>query len=415
LLPRWSRTRARLALSLNRYLGALAATQVFEEIVAFVDCPIELLLEASGLAPTFAMRDVARTPTRSFVAFAAETGRPAFETRDSNPSQGILTGCLLSILRAPGISARDLKQRLEVEILQLDAYLRAEVTNGLRDDSYFGRRGARLATTGKLRYALVPQDDRLSAQLARSPLLELVDLDDAEVRLERVDGRWFLTDDVHGTEPDSVLLALTARQLDRARAVLEHYYNYARPLHMAEDAEAPDALRISILACPPIDLGPAEASAAALDEIRPAAYAFAGPIHDVADGARVCFRITNTSEIPLRVALVNSAASGKVQFLGEQVIDPGRSHVFWAGGQLGKPFAMSLPEGETRAIDRLTALGTAQMTADLGYLRSSRTFADAIADRGGGTSRDIDLGLEEITLANELWAADRAIVRTRAR
>jgi hypothetical protein len=75
---------------------------------------------------------------------------------------------------------------------------------------------------------------------------------------------------------------------------------------------------------------------------------------------------------------------------------------------------MSLPRGATHAIDRLTALGTTQMTANLDHLRLDRTIADTVADRGGGVARDIDAGLDEITPGNELWAADRAIVRTHA-
>lgn len=418
LLSRWSPSLARLALSLDHFVSALAATGVFEEIVVFVDSQIDHAAPVIGLGPTFTMPSAARTPTRTFIAFTAESGRLAYETRDSSPSHGILTRCLLSILRAPGVSAHDLKRRLTAELPRLRPSLRAEVMNGLRDDSYFGRRGARFAETRRLRCGLVSKDERLHAMLAqsltRSPLLELVDPEDAEVRLEQVDGRWFVTDDVHGTEPDSVLLALTERQLDHARVVLEHYYRYAWPLRMAEAAEDAYALQISVLACPSIDLAPEQAQAADLDEIQPAAHSLGGPIHDLAVGARVCFRVTNISERPLRVALVNSAASGKVQILGEDVIDGRSQFIFWARGNLGKPFIMSLPPGATHAIDRLTALGTTQMTANLDHLRLDRTIADTVADRGGGVARDIDAGLDEITPGNEPWAADRAIVRTRA-
>jgi hypothetical protein len=69
----------------------------------------------------------------------------------------------------------------------------------------------------------------------------------------------------------------------------------------------------------------------------PTTAGFAG--YDVLEGARLCFRVRNGSREPLRVTLINAAASGHVQIVDEQSIDAGIAHTFWAHNTIGVPFA----------------------------------------------------------------------------
>jgi len=105
------------------------------------------------------------------------------------------------------------------------------------------------------------------------------------------------------------------------------------------------ALQISLLACPKDrNLTAAEAQAADLPE----AGATGELPYDLAADDKVCIRVRNTLSQCLRVTLLNSAACGKVQLLGDQIIDPKSFYVFWADNDLGVPFAMTPPAGATQ-------------------------------------------------------------------
>jgi hypothetical protein len=268
---------------------------------------------------------------------------------------------------------------------------------------------ARLVEAGpdaRLRCAAIPEQREISEAIAGSRLLELVTPDAAQVRLELADKRWLLTDDQHRAEPDApVLFALQPWELHRARALLEHYHAYARPLRMA--ARATDlAGELELRVLRGSEVRAEEAQAAGLpDAATPDGYRFT-----LEDGARVCFEVRNDSRHRLRVTLINAAASGKVQLLGDDVIEPGAFHRFWAHGNLGSPFVMTLPSGSRRGIDRLVAIGTTAMERDLGHLRLDRTFADAVkVEKGHGK----DLAAPPAPPPVELWTAAQVIVETR--
>jgi hypothetical protein len=141
LLAKWSRNLARLALSTDEYRGALGGMGLFEEIVISLDCCRTTVERAIGLPPTLTLRPAQRFATRTFIAYATEAGRSAFELPDHELWQGVFTRCLLSILRRSphGISAADLKRALEYEVASSGQ--QAHVVNGLLDGSMFGRRG----------------------------------------------------------------------------------------------------------------------------------------------------------------------------------------------------------------------------------------------------------------------------------
>ena len=143
LLAKWSQNLARLALSADEYRGTLSGMGLFEEIVISLDCCRTTAAHAIGLPPTITLQPQTRPcATRTFIAYATEARRSAFEAPDQNLWHGVFTQCLLAILRRSpnGISAADLKNALEYEISSSGQ--QAHVVNGLRDDSIFGRRGA---------------------------------------------------------------------------------------------------------------------------------------------------------------------------------------------------------------------------------------------------------------------------------
>jgi hypothetical protein len=145
LLAKWSDRLARLALSSESYSGTLGSAGLFDELAIFFDCCRSTAAGAIGLPPTITYHaSSAGRSTRTFLAYATEAGRSAFERPRSELWQGVFTHCLLTILRQSprGISASALKDRLECEVAEARAGQQAHVSNALRDDAQFGRRGA---------------------------------------------------------------------------------------------------------------------------------------------------------------------------------------------------------------------------------------------------------------------------------
>jgi hypothetical protein len=247
----------------------------------------------------------------------------------------------------------------------------------------------------------------VSEVVSKSALLEIVDPAHARVSLHQVDGHWVLSDSVHAPTIDEGLCVLRPHQLHRARDVLEHYFYYALPLRLAEAAvDLPGALELTVLSCPQ-RLSPAEAETADLAE---AATGRDGR-YDVAERTGLCFRVKNRSRHPLRITLVNAGASGRVHILDEQGVDAGHAHTFWADNTIGLPFEMSIPEGNSQAIDWLIAIGTTA-NRDVRHLRVDRSFADVLATTRG--DRDIR-GRKQQTFSAEMWTATQVIVKTRTR
>jgi caspase domain-containing protein len=260
----------------------------------------------------------------------------------------------------------------------------------------------------RLPYALIPPDPYLAEMLAPSPLLRLVPVDEAVVKLERQeDGRWIVTDAHHGTrEPDAVLFALQAAELDCVKAVLEHYYAYSRPLRMAKRlGDLPKPLSLRVLDSPR-SLAPAEAqTAASLSESRLGDNA----AYQLQSGQRVCMRVENTSVHRFRVTLVNVAASGRVQMLGDEIVAAGATHIFWANSELGAPFVMSPPRDSPHCIDRMVAIGRTAIAHDLGYLRLDRSFVQVIQrTRDAEAQKDL-----EVYAAPVHWTSAQAVIETR--
>lgn len=144
LLATWSRNLARLAMSSRGYSSELGSAGLFEELTIFLDCCRTTAVRVVGRAPaiTYEMKSQ-RCSTRTFVAYATEAGRAAFERAQGTLWQGAFTRCLLTILRrsSGGIDAGALKDQLECEVGEGRTGQHAHVINGLIDGAMFGRRG----------------------------------------------------------------------------------------------------------------------------------------------------------------------------------------------------------------------------------------------------------------------------------
>lgn len=260
----------------------------------------------------------------------------------------------------------------------------------------------RAGTGERLRFATIPRDPELEAALGRSGLLELADEGSAEVCVGRSGDHWIVTDDVHRGTPDLPALVRIPVGAHGAhglvRDVLEHYTRYRAPLRIAHRAiDLPGALGLELVQCPSHDLRGVEAQVADLPVVAmPRASAC-----DLTAGARVAFRVDNRASRPLRVTLVNCAASGRVQLLGDQAIEPYRSHVFWANGNLGQPFAMTPPNGSLRCIDRLVVIGRTALNRSLEFLRVDHGFLERARDA-------------VMTPPPEQWTATQVLIRTSA-
>jgi hypothetical protein len=258
----------------------------------------------------------------------------------------------------------------------------------------------RAGVTGVLRFATTPRNPELEAALGRSGLLELADERSAEVCVGRSGDHWIVTDDVHLGTPDLPALVripvgpLGAHGL--VREVLEHYTRYRTPLRIAHRAvDLPGALGLELVQSPPEDLRGVRAQVADL----PVIPMQRGNACDLAAGARVAFRVDNRAERTLRVTLVNCAASGRVQLLGDQAIEPYSSHVFWANGNVGQPFAMTPPKGSHRCLDRLVVIGRTALNRSLEFLRVDHGFLERARDA-------------VMTPPPEQWTTTQMLIRT---
>ncbi len=363
-----------------------------------------------------------------------DTGIPVSRSNDGYRIEigtlaGVTVGARLAVYEAQPVffprldSEEDRKER--VGLLRVIKADRAIVTAEAEGSAFKLPPGARarLVDPGqkeRLRYAMVPRNADVEKQLAGSPLLERVeDPVQADVRLELADGRWCVTDSIHGTgrakvpgtdrgDDTPVLFALLPAELDCARDVLEHYYLYSRPLRVAELADdLPGSLSLRVLQCPQGVVPASEAQTGALSE----APSRAAGSYRVPSGTLVCFEATNQSPHRLRVTLLNAAASGKVQLLGDEILDAGAQHVFWAGGALGSPFQMTPPRGLDRCIDRLVAIGRTSVGHDLSHLRVDRSFAEII-QRSRSAGRGAGARPGEKASVLEHWTASEVIVET---
>jgi hypothetical protein len=376
------------------------------------------------MAGNLARLVIAGPPVGDDMGLAIARSGPNAYRIDAGTLASVTAGAMLAVYgtappRFPALdSAEDLRARYGKVLLKVTHAERSTAVaeaDGPPFDLPPGAR-ARLVRPGapaRIRCALIPKDNALAASLSASPLLELV-AEEAkpQVRLEgSADGSWAITDDVHGAKPGyPALFTIQPHMKGRVRELLEHYFYYSLPLRMVTlCTDLEHALQTTLLSCPKgRKLSADEAQAADLPEVK-AGKEFP---YELTAGDEICIRIRNTSNQRLRVTLLNAAASGKVQLLGDGIIDGGSFYVFWAGNDLGFPFEMTPPEGATQSIDRLVAFGTTAFEKDIGYLRLDTTFAEiADPERRHGTPKDIN----DHRTSNpppEQWTVTETIIRT---
>jgi hypothetical protein len=253
--------------------------------------------------------------------------------------------------------------------------------------------------------------DAVVRVLTSSPLIEVVEEKLAQALLKAQDGSWDLVDDVHGAKPDyPALCKLTADQFDLAAAVMEQYFYYWLPLRMANSCkDLPGALQVSVLRCPrDRALTDDERSGTGLPEVGSGGEF----TYDLKAGELLAIRLRNRSEARLRVTLLNAAASGRVEYLGDQIIDGGAYYMFWRGNTIGAPFEAST-SGAAQGIDRLVAIGTTETGKDLKYLKVDSKFTEILQRSRGGVAKDLgdtDAGSPPV----ERWTASQVVMRCRA-
>ncbi len=150
-LAHWSSLRRRAALSVEAWLDVAVRSGVFDEVVFFLDCCRVWATRAVGLPPYIDFtKPVERVRgTRVFLAYATEFQRAASEVYGQHgETRGIFTRVLIDglegLARASNetITAASLKKYIEKATEQkareFGLHQRAEVVNGLGEESMFG-------------------------------------------------------------------------------------------------------------------------------------------------------------------------------------------------------------------------------------------------------------------------------------
>lgn len=333
----------------------------------------------------------------------------------------ITKGAVLAVygdqpLQFPPLGSAE-ERRARVGLVRVNAADLATATAVPEDRAFELPPGARGRLIGageaaRLRCAVIPRDNHLEAQLRASPLLQVVSpTEGPDVRLEYSRQRWFVTDSLYSKRPDRpVLFSLAQHELAYVRAAMEHYRVYSLPLRMAErltDLEGGLSLRVRV--CPDTRM---ISPNLAQGGNSPQLAATTSDSYLLQVGARVCFEVRNHSTSRLRVTLLNAAASGKVQLLGDEMLDPGKLHVFWVPGAVGLPFTMALPPELDHGLDRLVAIGRTAHAHDLDYLRVDQTFAEATFTRRSHRPIDDDAPASAPPPI-EQWTVAHAIIETR--
>lgn len=200
------------------------------------------------------------------------------------------------------------------------------------------------------------------------------------------DGSHVVCDDAHGTgaQGEPVLVVVPAGARARIPAVLEHYARYRAPLRLARACtDLPGQLRISLLSCNGEVWNPSiDTQNPTLPEVASGTGAYP---YRLRAGDQYCVRVENRSSYRLYVTLLNAAASGCVEYLGDASIVGCGLHTFWWGGLLGEPFKRGEPfeasvtTGRRIGLDRFVVIGTTEPGRSLRFLEEKLRFADILA------------------------------------
>jgi hypothetical protein len=277
---------------------------------------------------------------------------------------------------------------------------------------------ARLVEAGesaRLTLSLSPPDPAMEQKIAASRWLRITrDGENPTVRLVQcANGDRALTDAVHGTGDapgEPWLVRISPDLTDKTVAVLEHYVRYAAPLRMAEACtDLPGALRFEYLDCNGCDRDDDDRllNVDVQSPDLPVIPLGTDGVYTRTEGDLVCARVTNTSNVRLKVTLFDCTPEGCVACLGEEVIGPGKGHVFWWSSDSGRPFALSAVAGRSVSLDRIVAIGTTAVEKSLRYMEmaSNDTFDSVLSER--------PMGAPGRYPTPERWTAVRVTLRIR--
>ena len=218
------------------------------------------------------------------------------------------------------------------------------------------------------------------------------------------DGRRWIGDGVYGlgaagSEGEAPLAWVPGDDLPALLRGLLHYVRYNLPLRLVRRCqEWPGILRMRVLdARNAGELAPEELADPPLPEAEP------DPAHRyryrLVDGQPLCFSVENRSSTPVFAQVINCAASGRVEILGQTQLEvaPWRRQTFWMRGHLGRAFSCRVSAGRSSNVDRLIVVGTTSPEVDLGYLRVKESFDEAMRAARRDMLRDDDESAERWT------------------
>ncbi len=269
----------------------------------------------------------------------------------------------------------------------------------------------------KLVVGLDAREGELRKLIGASGLLRVADDGErpAVGVVRRANGDLVVVDDHHGVgdAPGEPWLVRIPADSERSLgAVLEQYARYAAPLRMAELCTSlPGALRLELLDCNGVALtgdGRLRSGDTQLHDL-PQVPRAADGVYELRHEQLLCFRVLNTSDSRLRVALFDCAPEGCVALLGEEMLAPGESHTFWWNDEPGTPFPVSVQLGRRVSLDRPVVIGTNAVERSLRHLVTppGESFEASMTFRAVGVAGNGAMP--------EQWTAARATLRTRER
>lgn len=369
---------------------------------------------------------------RAGPGLAIEAGREQYEI-DAGSLALVTRGAKLAVYRMeppyfpPIGSPGDLNARLSSVLLEVTEARPAKAIARALGEPFEVPPGARarLVEVGegeRVLCAIVPPVPEIVERVKGSPLVEVVGPGETAVQLQQRGDAWVLVDDLHGVAGAPVLCTMTAAEMAIADHLMEQYFYYVLPSRMADACkDLPGQLQLSVHLCPDRDLTADEVNGQGLREA-PSDGKYA---YDLKSGEKVAIFVRNRSSERLKVALLNAAGSGRVEYLGDEVLEPESLHVFWHRGETGRPFPASTPRLAAagpggvpparyaeQGIDRLIAIGTTVHATDLRYLKLDTRFADVV--KGVPLARELDDVDEQNPIADR-WTATKVVVRYRQR
>lgn len=325
-------------------------------------------------------------------------------------------------------SEADLQAR--VGTLKVDSARRSSseaVAVGTPFDLPDGARGRLVEPGGPARMtvSLHPADEALAAGIRASKLLRFPEAGHraAASLVRRTDMGWAVTDDVHGpgeTEDEPALVVIPPDQLHCAVAVLEHYVRYSAPLRLSQlCTDLPGQLELEVLDLKGAELSTDERHVVVDGQLPAVPVRAVGPrgCIELDTDDRVAIRVTNSSKSRLKVFLFDCAPEGYAAKLGDEIVLPGRTHVFWHRSDQCRFFQFQPPAGKRIGLDRLVAIGTTAVENSLDHLHMDKKpdFESLLSrdKRGERGVRDDDD--EDDYPPPEYWTAARVTLRVQQR